>query len=221
MSGIQDIINKCTTLSINRRKLVGIQYTRNQIVKVGETPSRNPWRFTIKYDRMIPYSEARQLIEELDSYDRSLPQQVTMSSNPKLNYLFAYQGAMTTAQRNAIRCTSFVGNQLVLNTLTGIPVDTLLFKKGDFIQIAGHPYPFTVTADVLRPASGDTVTVTTHRPNFISDSVTGLAIVVGNAVNFYMLCTNMPTYTLKRGGTNALVTFDSDFELHEYTGLEV
>jgi hypothetical protein len=31
----------------------------------------------------------------------------------------------------------------------------------------------------------------------------------------------MPNYTLQRGGANALITFDGDFELYEYTGLEL
>jgi hypothetical protein len=221
MAGLQDIINNATTLQINRRKMVGIQYSRNQIAKVGETPTRNPWRFTIKHDRMIPYAQARQLIEEIDTLDRATPQQVTMSSNSKLSFLFAYQGAMTAAQINALRITSFNGNQLVLNSLSTITPLSTMFKKGDFIQIVGHPYPFTVTADVIRPAGSDTVTITTHRGNFISDSVANGTLIVGNSINFYMLCTNMPNYTLQRGGANALITFDSDFELYEYTGLEL
>lgn len=221
MAGLQDIINNATTLHINRRKMVGIQYSRNQIAKVGETPTRNPWRFIVKHDRMIPYAQARQLIEELDTLDRATPQQITMSSNSKLSFLFAYQGVMNATQINALRVTSFNGNQLVLNSLTNITPQAIMFKKGDFIQLAGHPYPFTVTADVTRPLSGDTVTITTHRGNFISDSVVGNSLIVGNAVNFYMLCTNMPNYTLQRGGANALITFDADFELYEYTGLEL
>jgi hypothetical protein len=221
MSGLQDIINKATTLKIARRKMVGIQYSRNQIIKVGETPTRNPWRFTITHDRMIPYAQARQLIEELDTLDRATPQQITMSNNSKLSFLFAYQGTMNALQISGLRITSFNGNQLILNTLGTVTPLSLMFKKGDFIQITGNPYPFTVTQDVIRPASGDSVTITTHRGNFISDSVVGGTILVGNSVNFYMLCTNMPTYTLQRGGANALITFDSEFELFEYTGLEL
>lgn len=221
MSGLQDIVDYATSIEINRRKLVGIQFTRNQIVRVGETPSRNPWRFKVKHDRVIPYSQARALIEELDRLDRALPQQITMSSNSKLSYLFAYQGAMTLTQRNDLIITSFIGNQLILRNLTTITPLSVMFKAGDFIQVEGYPYPFTVINQVNRPGSGDTVTVTVHRPNFISDSVVDKKIIVGNAVNFYMLCTNMPTYAFIRGGANALVQFTGDFELHEYTGLEV
>ena len=220
MSGLQTIINSATSIQVNRRRLVGLQYTRNQIVRVGETPGRQPWRLTVKHDRLIPYAQARALTEQLDTLDRALPQQVTFSSNAKLSYLFAYQGQMTNAHISALRVNTFVGSQLSLTQLSTIPLGTVMFEPGDIIQLAGQPYPFTVTTQLVR-TSDTNQTATVHRGNFISDSVSNLAVTVGNAVNFYMLCTNMPTYTIIRGGTNALVQFDSDFELHEYTGLEI
>ena len=96
-----------------------------------------------------------------------------------------------------------------------------MFKKGDFVQIKGYPYPFTVTADVLRGTSdlvGATITLTTHRPNFISADLTGLKLNVGNDCQFRMFCPNMPTYKLTPGGANALINWSSDFQLVEYTG---
>jgi hypothetical protein len=220
MSGLQTIINSATSLQINRRRLVGIQYTRNQIVKVGETPGRNPWRFTVKFDRPIQYAQARPLVEELDRLDRALPSEITFSNNAKLSWMFAYQGRMTAAQISTITITSFLGSSLVLGNLGAVPLDTVMFEPGDILQVAGQPYPFTVLSRVLR-TSAATQTIPLNRGNFISDSVAGLGIVVGNAVKFYVLCTNMPTYTIIRGGTNGLVQFDSEFELHEYTGLEL
>jgi hypothetical protein len=215
---LQTIINSAESISINRRKMIGIQYTRDEIVRASETTTRNPWRFTVKVSKLFTYAQARSLTESLDHQDRVTPQTITFGDNIKLNYLFAYQGKMNSTQLNTFRVHSFSGNQLVFDTLPAGIAGTVIFEPGDLIQITGYPYPFTIVNRVTLPGSGSTVTATTHRPNFIDDDVTGLGIQVGNGVNFNMLCTNMPTYTLVRGGKNAMVRFDTDFSLYEFTG---
>ena len=47
MAGLQSIVNACNGLTIDRRKMVGIQFTRNEIPRVSQTPTRNPWKFTL------------------------------------------------------------------------------------------------------------------------------------------------------------------------------
>ena len=47
MSGLQTIIDKCNGLNIDRRKMVGIQYTRNESPRTSQTPTFNPWRFVL------------------------------------------------------------------------------------------------------------------------------------------------------------------------------
>jgi hypothetical protein len=133
----------------------------------------------------------------------------------------ANRGSLTTANASAVTIGSFTGTTVVLNNLptVGAPsaVGSLLFRAGDFIQVEDKPYPFTVVNDVTRTSS-TSCTVTVHRPNFFDESVVGDGIILGNDVSFNMLCTNMPTYTLSAGGRTALVTFDGDFQLYEYTG---
>ena len=217
---LQTVINLAESLQINRRRVVGIQYTRNEIVRVSETPTRNPWRFTVKVSAPIPYEDARAVIEQIDITDRSDPETITFSASG-LSYLFGYQGSMSATNLSDLTVSSFTGTTLVLGNLpdTGaasIPA-SVIFKKGDFIQVTNHPYPFTITSDVVR-GSESTVSLPIHRPNFISESVVGNSVNVGNAVEFQMLCRNMPTYTIVRGGRTALVQWDSDFELIEFSG---
>lgn len=214
---IQKIINVCETLNIDRRKVVGVQYSRSEIAKVSSTPTRNPWRFNLNVTAGLQYSKNRDLLEDIDRIDRSLTETVSFSSVPGHAFLFAYQGAMNAIAISNLRITSFVGNQLVLNTLPVLTQGAVLFRKGDILQIVGYPHPFTVTQDVLR-GTGETVTLTTHRPNFITASVANLGVVVGNAVQFKVFCPNMPTYTLVPGGTDALIEWTSDFQLYEFTG---
>ena len=221
---LQSIVNISNTLNINRRKLVGIQYARNELPRISETPTYNPWKLTMGVPS-IQYSQSRSLLEGLDTIDRRTPETITFSDSPGLSWMFRYQGDLNSGQRNAITVTSFTGTALVLN-VSSVSTSALnrVVAAGDFIQIDGYPYPFTATYDVLRGSSG-TVTIVTHRPNIISDSVTGLSLNWGNDVEFNVFCPNMPTYTLAPGGyirqgstviNNALVTFTDNFLLYEY-----
>ena len=214
---LQTIINYAESITINRRKVAGIQFTRNQIARVSSLVTRNPWRFTVKMPALLNYAESRGLIETLDKIDRITPQEITFSSVPGQSFMFAYQGDMTATQRAAVSIASFSGKTLTLNVSATLSLGATIFEAGDVIQIAGYPYPFSVETKVVK-AAGSTVSVTVHRGNFFDpteDPVTGLTLVYGNAVRFNMLCTNMPTYTIIPG---PYVQFDSDFELYEFTG---
>jgi hypothetical protein len=219
---LQKIINLANTIQINRRKVVGIQYTRNEIARVSELITRNPWRMSVTVSAILNYAlpEVRQLLEELDRVDRKIPQEITFANNSNLAWMFKYQGEMTTTEQSLLRISRFGSsthayNELVLTNLPSRPPGFVLFKAGDILQVSGYPYPFTVqNSQVLRGAD-NTITITTHRENFIDASVTNAGILIGAPVRFNMFCTNMPTYTLV--GKNQ-VQFDGAFELYEYTG---
>lgn len=230
MPALQIIINKASTIQFDRRKTLGIQYSRSEIAKVSETPTRNPWRMNVSLANFLPYSTNRDLLEQIDYLDRRFPELISFSGNDRLKWICSYQGAMTTNQIADIRLNGFTGNQLILQNLPTVnlsfPSTTLMFKAGDFIQIAGYPHPFTVVNDVQR-GNGSTITVTTHRPNFISATVQNLGILVGSNVSFKMFCPNMPTYKLVPGGTritngtmtnNALIEWSGEFQFYEWTG---
>jgi hypothetical protein len=215
---LQTIINYAESITINRRKVAGIQFTRNQIARVSSLVTRNPWRFTVKMPALLKYSESRELIETLDKIDRITPQQITFSDVPGQSFMFAYQGAMNATQRAAVTITSFVGKTLTVEVSPTLGTGAVIFKAGDVIQIAGYPYPFSVESQVVKASGTTAAVVTVHRGNFFDtteDPVVGLTLVYGNAVTFNMLCTNMPTYTIIPG---PYVQFDSDFELYEFTG---
>lgn len=230
MAGLQTILNYSNSLEINRRKMVGIQYTRNEIPRVSATPTKNPWRMTLEVPSRFKYYQARDLMEALDTLDRITPEIITFSNLPALNWIFRYQGALTAPQIATITVTSFVGTTLTLD-VSGITASssTVIFEPNDLIQIGAagvHPYPFTSTTQVLR-GSGSTVTVTTNRPNIITTLGTSPGIIVGNNCQFYMFCPNMPTYVLKPGGqamsgstliNNAYLEFSDPFELYEWVG---
>ena len=231
MAGLQTIINKCNALNIDRRKVVGIQITRNEIARTSETPTFNPWRMTLSMPASLPYQTNRDLIEALDTLDRNTPEVITFGDNACLSWIFKYQGTMSTAQRNAITVdlvSGFVGNVLTLTNLPAVASTRVLFQPNDLIQIGNNTYPFTSTTQVTR-GTGTTVQVITNRPNIITSSVAGQPLTIGNACQFKMFCPNMPTYTLVPGGyssiqsgttttttNNALLSWSDDFNLYEW-----
>jgi hypothetical protein len=203
MAGLQTIINKCNALNIDRRKVVGIQITRNEVARTSETPTFQPWRMTLSMPASLAYQTNRDLIEALDTLDRNTPEVVTFSDNV---------------------CLSFVGNVLTLTNLPAIGATRVLFQPNDLIQIGNKTYPFTSTTQVTR-GSGTTVQIITNRPNILTGSVVGNTLKYGNDCEFKMFCPNMPTYTLVPGGyaqtsgvttNNALLSFSDDFNLYEW-----
>lgn len=224
-TGLQDIIDRCNGITIDRRKVVGIQITRNEIARTALTPTRQPWRMVLDMPSSYKYSDARALLEALDSIDRYVPQTITFSNNPKLSWIFRYQGVMNSTDISNLRVTSFAGNQLILNTLPTVTDTAVLFYPNDLIQLGSIPHPFTVVNTVTR-GLGSTVTLTTNRPNIISSNVVGQTVTVGNACQFLVFCPNMPVYKLLPGGwttssgvtlNNAYIEFSDSFELMEYT----
>jgi hypothetical protein len=228
MPGLQTIINSCNGMTINRRKVVGLQITRNEIPRVSTTPTKNPWKFSLDMPSSLRYSDARQLMEALDTLDRTGSQDVTFGNNPCLSWIFRYQGSLSLAQIGAMTVQSFTSSTLVLTNLPAVASNRVIFEPNDLIQIGTNPYPFTSTTQVLRGTDA-TVTVTTHRPNIISSSVANNSITVGNACTFKVFCPNMPVYKLVPGGAkyingngiklnNALLEFSDAFELYEFVG---
>ena len=230
MAGLQTILNYCNGLNIDRRKVVGIQYTRNEIPRVSQTPTKNPWKFTLDMPNRFKYYQARDLMEALDTLDRTTPEIITFSNLPSLSWIFKYQGAMTSGQINTLTVYSFTGDQLILTGLPAVGAGVVLFQPNDLIQIGStdeYPYPFTSTTQVLRGSDPTYVTVTTSRPNILTGSLTGEGLIVGNNCQFNMFCPNMPTYKLIPGGqamsastvaNNALLEFSDSFELYEFVG---
>lgn len=230
MAGLQDIIDNASGITINRRKTVGVQFTRNDIPRTSLTPTRVPWRFTIEMPASLSWWDHRTLIETLDNIDRYSPQTVQFN-NSCLNWMFRYQGTMTSGQVSGITVqpNTFIGTQLTLQGLTaaGVGFGQVMFLPNDLIQIGANPYPFTVVNNVVADGS-DTITFTVNRPNFLSSTAYNNApITVGPNCTFNVFCPNMPTYKLIPGhffnyeGTvinRARIEFTDVFELYEWVG---
>lgn len=222
---LQTIFNISNQIKIDRRKLVGVQYSRSQIPKTELTPTKNPWRFTITAPNQS-YYDMKTVLQQLDTLDRYLPETIQLGGNANMNWMFAYRGEMSAGDISSLSILSFVGNQLVLTGMPSLTATQVMFEAGDMIQIDGQYYPFTSTTQILR-GNASTVTIITHRPNILTSSVIGSGIVAGSDCRIQVFCPNMPTYTLTPGArivrngvllNNAIVQWDSEFQIYEWLG---
>lgn len=226
---LQTVINMSNSIRIDRRKVIGIQTTRSQLMRIGETPTYSPWRFTVTVPDGV-YADSRTLVETLDNMDRAVSEVISFGAIASMSWLFRYQGEYEMVDLEDITVSTFVGNQLVLDisALSSRVAGKVIFKKGDLISIFGYPYPFTFTSDIITPVSGvDTLTCVMHRPCVIDPTVdlAGTGIEVGPNAKFRLLCVNMPAYILTPGAyrssnsvttNNAILSFDGEFELVEH-----
>jgi len=236
MPALQDIINRAGSIDVNRRKVVGVQITRNEIPRTSLTPTRQPWQFTVDVPNSLKYYNNRSLVESLDYIDRYTPQVVTFNGTC-LQWMFTYQGSFSGAEIAALSVSTFSGSVLRITNVPSKSGSFVCFDQNDLIQIGANPYPFTVVgpydpstqATTLGPVTYGTNTggdlyITMNRPNFFSTSVVGAGITVGPSCNFNLFCPNMPTYKLIPGGydvTNgnqALIEWSDSFRLYEFVG---
>jgi hypothetical protein len=130
-----------------------------------------------------------------------------------MNYITAYQGAMTAPQRAALTIASTGTSTLTLTTLPSVSTSTVLFAAGDIIQPANSRYPYAITDTVLR-GSNTTTNVLLNRPLITSEAISliGQTVLIGNSCTWQVVLTIMPTYSLVYGQR---MQYNGDFELIE------
>ena len=68
-NGLQDVINKATYLTIDKRKVTAQSISRSGHYKTAER-SPAPYTFTVGAPQGLTYSDNRDLLEDLDTLDR-------------------------------------------------------------------------------------------------------------------------------------------------------
>ena len=211
----QTIIDNATFLTINKRKTTAMSVSRSGHVKTAE---REPsvYSFTVGTHEGLTYSTNRAVLEDIDSNDRTVESNVSLTNNTGMNYITEYQGDVADAQLNNIVMVGSDGKELYINC-SGATGSGTLFKKGDFVQPAGNTniyrYPYQVTSDVTF-STGANVTVPVHRP-VLSQSgqvITSGGLRTGTEVRFHVKAMTCPTYSVI---PHDRIAFDGNFEFVE------
>lgn len=214
---LQTIINSAQSIEFIRRKLSGQAISRSGQVKIASIASNVPWQMIVEPQPGLPWSESRDILEEIDRLDRIFVEVIDIgNTNPNLSYITAYQGGLSTVQIGAITVDSAANLTITCNmsSVTGTTSGTVCFEAGDFIQLDGnYKYPYTVTSRVLR-GSGSTIEVPLSRPFIDQAGYTevGAGILVGKNVTWQMVMTRKPSYRVIPG---RYVEWSEPFQLVE------
>lgn len=193
----QTIIDVHQSVTVNNRRTIGQTYSRSGQITVAQYLTTVPWVFTVTPHNYLYYPQAREIIQSIDNADRQLPQYINFSSD-NLKWFTEMRGTATAAT---------LASTPAANATTLTLTSNGTFKAGDFISINGYVYK--ITAD----SAGSTVTI--HRP-VIGSPTSGTALVLGSAVQFYVVAEQCPTYTLTPMANGAYVAWDSPFVFREY-----
>jgi hypothetical protein len=197
MAGFQDILEIQQSMSIQNRRVVGQQVTRSGYITVAQYITTVPWVITVVPHNYLYYPQVRNVIQAIDNLDRQLPDYLIFNST-NLSWFTKSQGTATTASLNG---TPTPNSQTVNLTSNGT------YKAGDFISINGSVYK--ITAD----STGSVITI--NRP-LIGSPTSSAPVLLGNAVQFYMVAEQCPTYTLNPMTNGAFVQWDGPFVFREY-----
>lgn len=207
---IQTIIDGATNININRRAIAAQTISRSNRIKTAERGDR-VWQFDITPSPGYKYEDYRDLLEELDRVDRILPETVSFSNNPNMNWITAYKGALSTTQIADLEISSVSNNTITLTSLPPVGSSTVMFAKGDYIQPVGSAYPYTITSEVVR--GGNTTAVVNVNRGVIEDiTLAGVGVETGDDITFKVQALSMPTYNIRPG---RLISFDGNLTLLE------
>jgi hypothetical protein len=193
----QTILDVHQSVTVNNRRTIGQTYSRSGQITVAQYLTTVPWVFTVTPHNYLYYPQAREIIQSIDNADRQLPQYINFSSD-NLKWFTEMRGTATAATLASTPAANATTLSLTSNGT---------FKAGDFISINGYVYK--ITAD----SAGSTVTI--HRP-VIGSPTSGTALVLGSAVQFYVVAEQCPTYTLTPMANGAYVAWDAPFVFREY-----
>jgi hypothetical protein len=193
----QTIIDIHQSIAINNRRMVGQTYSRSGQITVAQYLTTVPWVFTVVPHKYLSYADSRNIIQSIDNADRQNPQYINFSS-ANLQWFTEMRGTATT---------SVLATTPAANTQTLTLSSNGNFKAGDFISINGYVYKVTANS------AGTVVNI--HRP-LIGSPTAGTALVLGSAVEFYVIAEQCPTYTLTPMKDTAFVEWNGEFVFREY-----
>jgi hypothetical protein len=214
----QDIFEISQSISVQNHRTVGQQVSRSGEIRVAQYLTSVPWVFTVKPHNFLYYPQARQILNNLEVFDRQLVGEVSFAGN-NLKWFTAYQGALTAGQITGFQLASVPPANSLTFTMKNLPTvaaGTIMLKAGDFVQVGDYPYK--VTQDVTRGGESTRI-VTVNRPIiYTSNLVIDSPVLVGNSTYFSLLIETFPTYTLVPMTNGAFIQWDSDFVFREAVG---
>ena len=199
----QWIIDNAEDISIERKPVVGQTISRSGVVR---SVSRGgaAWRFTVTPASGMPWITSRPYIANLEYQNKITASDIRIGANN--SWIVKYQGSVTDSQ--TFTASWIKGNSfLTLISTPPNPSNGYKFRSGDIIKLGNFGKVYAVTGDVQSNSN----TVGLHRP-IVDETNTSSNIIVGEAVNWNVICTQMPSYTISPG---KIITWNGQFIFYE------
>jgi hypothetical protein len=199
-TAFQWIIDNAVDVQINKRGVVAQTISRDQTVRSVSRGGRI-WKFVVTPSPGTRWQDpgVRANIEAIDKADRFTVGTINFNQ-PAFDYIFGYLGSQTTT--TGWTATAVRGS----DTLTMGGVSGFRFRAGDLLQFSGQDRVYSVAQDV----NPNQTTVQLNRP-VLEPSAT-YTLIVGRAVNWKVICTNIPDYKITSTG---LIEWTGPFEFTE------
>lgn len=187
-TAFQSVFDLAESISMVRTRNVAQTISRDGIVR-STSLGGQIWEFEVKLPDGMPWTTMRPLIEKMEALDRVSTGTVSISKTGH-SWITGYQGNF--ANTGTITASFSSTNQLNEISLVSHPslVTGYKFRAGDLIQLGSSGKVYSVTDDVL----WNNNTVTLHRP--VRDNTGTYTLRVGQAVQWTVLCTQFPQWTI-------------------------
>lgn len=190
-SAFQNVIDNAETISFNRKKKVAQTVSRDGIVRSTSLGGQT-WEFEVQLPDGPSWQQYRPIIEGIEALDRVSTGTIQINKAAH-SWINGYQGNLVPAQQiNIVATVSTTSNTTltIASGGTGLIAGQFRFRAGDLIQLGTTGKVYSVVSDVLH--NGTTITV--NRP--IRDAAGSYTLRVGQAVEWTVICTQFPQWTI-------------------------
>ena len=186
-TAFQYVFDNAQSISIDRRAVTAQTIARDNTVRAVSRGGQT-WRFTVRLPDGLRWSDARPYIEAIEAADRYTAGNVQLSNTGYTGWLNAYRGsALSTTGFYANITTGWANATITANPAVA---SGYKFRTGDIVQVGTTGNVYSITSDVAFNSNA----VTSNRA--VRDTTGNVALTVGPAVTWTVICTQLPTWTI-------------------------
>jgi len=178
----QEVFDRATSLSINKRRKVSQTQSRSGVIKTTSVGGQ-VWEFEVRLPDGLRFSDYRSIIQDMETLDRVNTGEVSIPQS----YIAGTVGGLGVSGTINVAATQG-GTSLTVNTNTSD--SNFRLKKGDYIQLGTSGKVYAVTND----QASLTGVIGVHRP--LLDVTANYDLVIGTNVVWDVICVQWPNYTI-------------------------
>jgi len=178
----QEVFDRATTLSINKRRKVSQTQSRSGVIKTTSVGGQ-VWEFEVRLPDGPSFTEYRSIIQDMETLDRVSTGQISIPHH----YIAGLRGDVGITGTVNVAATQG-STSLTVNSNTN--ATSFRLKKGDYIQLGSTGKVYSVTNDQTSATS----VIGVHRP--VLDATASYNLVIGTNATWDVICVQWPNYKI-------------------------